>query len=80
MSTMQIFAELPKMSPADRRRLKQRLLELEAEQTAPAKPPASERGTIWNALMELSGKAEGLPADLSAQHDHYLHGTAKREA
>ena len=80
MSTMQIFAELPKMSPADRRRLQRRLLELEAEVAAPSSPPTPGADTVWSALMALSGKAEGLPADLSAQHDHYLHGTAKREA
>ena len=80
MSTMQIFAELRKMSPADRRRLKQRLLELEAEKNASAESSTPRTDTVWSALMELSGKAEGLPSDLSGQHDHYLHGTVKREA
>lgn len=80
MSTMQIIAELPKLSAADRRRLQQRLLELEAEQAAPTGGEPQGTGTVWSALRDLAGKAEGLPADLSAQHDHYLHGTAKREA
>jgi hypothetical protein len=29
-------------------------------------------------LLELAGKAKGLPADMAEQHDHYLHGTPKR--
>ena len=29
-------------------------------------------------LLAIAGKAEGLPADYAAQHDHYLHGTPKR--
>ena len=29
-------------------------------------------------LRSLAGAAHGLPSDLSANHDHYLHGTAKR--
>ena len=29
-------------------------------------------------LMKYAGKAEGLPADLARNHDHYLHGTPKQ--
>ena len=29
-------------------------------------------------LLEFAGKAEGLPADMAEQHDHYLHGTPRR--
>ena len=29
-------------------------------------------------LLEYAGTAEGLPPDMAAQHDHYLHGTPKR--
>jgi hypothetical protein len=29
-------------------------------------------------LMKLAGTAVGLPEDMAAQHDHYLHGTPKR--
>lgn len=29
-------------------------------------------------LLRHAGKAVGLPDDLAAQHDHYLHGTPKR--
>jgi len=30
-------------------------------------------------LREIIGKAEGLPQDFAAEHDHYLHGTPKRD-
>jgi hypothetical protein len=29
-------------------------------------------------LRALAGTAKNLPADLAANHDHYLHGMAKR--
>jgi hypothetical protein len=29
-------------------------------------------------LLSVAGKAKGLPSDLAAQHDHYLHGQPKR--
>jgi hypothetical protein len=29
-------------------------------------------------LLGVAGKAQGLPPDLAAQHDHYLHGQPKR--
>lgn len=35
-------------------------------------------GGLWTGLVDLAGKAEGLPADLARQHDHYLYGTPKR--
>lgn len=31
-----------------------------------------------NKLVELAAETENLPADLSANHDHYLHGLPKR--
>lgn len=30
-------------------------------------------------LLKHAGKAEGLPEDLAARHDHYLYGTPKSE-
>jgi len=36
------------------------------------------RPEIYERLSMLAGKARGLPADLASQHDHYLHGQAKR--
>ena len=42
----------------------------------PATPPASPLGEM---LLRHAGKAVGLPEDLAAQHDHYLHGTPKNQ-
>lgn len=33
---------------------------------------------LGETLLRHAGKAVGLPEDLAAQHDHYLHGTPKR--
>jgi hypothetical protein len=33
---------------------------------------------LGEALLKLAGTALGLPDDMAAQHDHYLHGTPKR--
>ena len=38
----------------------------------PAQPP-----TLLNSL-KLAGAVKGLPPDLAARHDHYIHGTPKR--
>jgi hypothetical protein len=37
--------------------------------------PASPLGEM---LLRHAGKADGLPEDLAAQHDHYLYGTPKK--
>lgn len=29
-------------------------------------------------LLKLAGKAQGLPPDMAANHDHYLHGQPKK--
>lgn len=42
----------------------------------PAEEPKARRGLSW--VKEFAGTAEGLPPDMAEQHDHYLHGTAKR--
>jgi hypothetical protein len=45
------------------------------------KEPASDsdmRPTLRESLAALDGAAEGLPADLARNHDHYLHGLPKR--
>ncbi len=34
--------------------------------------------SINERLKEFIGKAEGLPEDFAENHDHYLHGTAKK--
>jgi hypothetical protein len=42
------------------------------------KPSAQSALQLTEMLMRHAGKAVGLPDDLAAQHDHYLHGTPKR--
>lgn len=38
-----------------------------------------ELGPTWaEVFADVIGKAEGLPADSSQNHDHYLYGTAKK--
>jgi len=34
--------------------------------------------TLAERLQAVVGRASGLPVDLAAQHDHYLHGQPKR--
>lgn len=51
------------------------------EITLPGEIPADDDGlTLFDTLKEIIGKAEGLPSDFAAEHDHYLHGTPKRVA
>ena len=33
--------------------------------------------SLFDRLGDLAGKAENLPPDASAQHDHYLYGAPK---
>jgi len=35
--------------------------------------------TLAERLANVVGKATGLPADASVNHDHYLYGTPKKE-
>ena len=35
-------------------------------------------GTWAEVFRDVIGQAEGLPADSSVNHDHYLYGTAKK--
>jgi predicted DNA-binding antitoxin AbrB/MazE fold protein len=39
---------------------------------------AASPSPLGEALLRHAGKAVGLPEDMAAQHDHYLHGTPKR--
>jgi len=34
--------------------------------------------TLYERLKDVVGIAQGLPADLAENHDHYIHGAAKR--
>ena len=95
MSTTEIIAELPKLSSRERRRILDRLLELddeakmieerrhcadEAFQTLDAleAEDAQTSPSLSEVLLCHAGKAVGLPEDMAAQHDHYLHGMPKR--
>jgi hypothetical protein len=41
-------------------------------------PLAKAASPLGEMLLRHAGKATGLPEDMAAQHDHYLHGTPKR--
>jgi hypothetical protein len=41
-------------------------------------PLPEKRETAWDVLDRMSGTIEG-PGDWSAEHDHYLYGTPKRQ-
>jgi hypothetical protein len=70
MSAQEIIAELPKLKPEELQRVKAGLAELERQPTPPER-------SVWDALLEFAGTAEGLPRDLAENHDHYLHGAPK---
>lgn len=44
-------------------------------ETVVAAPSGNE---LTRRLLKISERVEGLPADLAAQHDHYLYGTPKK--
>jgi hypothetical protein len=68
MSTIaEIESAIEKLSPQEQRELRDWLIAREVPQQ-----PVLEK------LRSLAGKARNLPHDLAANHDHYLHGTAKR--
>ena len=51
---------------------------VELAPACPNTPPAEETPTLYDSLEPFIGKAEGLPADMSVNLDHYLYGTPKR--
>jgi hypothetical protein len=40
---------------------------------------AAPRSTLYDRLQHLDGSVVDLPADFAAEHDHYIHGAAKRD-
>ena len=34
--------------------------------------------SLRKGLTDLAGTAPGLPPDMAAQHDHYIHGTPRK--
>lgn len=37
-----------------------------------------EEVSLADFLLEFAGTIDGLPSDMAAQHDHYIHGRPKR--
>ena len=66
MSAQDIIAELPKLKPDELQRVR-----LEVEELAQRRGQAGK--TLSDALLEFAGVAEGLPADMAENHDHF-HG------
>ena len=68
MSTVaEIESAIAQLPPQDKARLREWFME---SQSAP--PP------ILHQLRGLAGAGRNLPPDLAVNHDHYLHGTARR--
>jgi hypothetical protein len=42
------------------------------------KAPAEEPKPTLLGLMKLAGVIKDMPADFAAEHDHYIHGTPRR--
>jgi hypothetical protein len=68
MSTVtEIEAAIEQLPPQEQRQLRERLLKRKQAQPS-----------VWETLHSFAGKAKGLPPDMAANHDHYLHGLPKR--
>lgn len=67
-----------------RGRIKNGVVVLEGEVRLPegttvdVQPVDQKQPTIWQKLLTLAGKAEGLPEDAAENIDHHLYGTPKR--
>ena len=66
-SVAEIESAIEKLPPQERRQLRDWLV----------KQDEPKQGALQK-LRSLAGAARNLPADLAANHDHYLHGAAKR--
>lgn len=71
MSAQEITAELSALTSEELQQVKAKLEEL-------TMPRGSWQKSVWEVLRSFAGTAEGLPPDLSENHDHYLYGVAKR--
>ena len=70
MSAQEIIAELPKLQSEEFRLVREKIHELESTVRQPK--------TGWGkAPLEIAGTADDLPADLSANHNHYLAAPAR---
>jgi hypothetical protein len=52
--------------------------EVEVHASEPVAAASSSESTWADVFREVIGQAEGLPADSSVNHDHYLYGAAKK--
>jgi hypothetical protein len=52
------------------------VVRVDAVAAPPAQPPVE--ASFLEVLGEVVGALDDLPEDLAENHDHYLHGTAKR--
>jgi len=49
-----------------------------AEGTYVSVTPIKAKSALGERLMEFAGTIDGLPPDMAANHDHYIHGTPKK--
>ena len=73
MSAEEIMVELARLN---RRELE--TVDAKLHQLLQERPPQPGDKSWGEALLTVAGTAEGLPADLAHNHDHYLHGTPRR--
>ncbi len=77
---LQVLQEMPEDATLEE--ILERLEQLEGEGTQKSEA-APERavpsGGAWDLLLSAAGTVE-MPADWSAEHDHYLYGTPKRSS
>ena len=80
MSAQEIIAELHNLDAEGIRLVKAKVDELmdSSAQRAPIQASPSEKESLNAFLLRIAGTANGLPADLAENHDHYLYGTSKR--
>lgn len=73
MSANEIIAELPRLQLDELTLVKTKLEEVIKNRDA-----ACADEDTGDFLLRLAGTAEGLPADLAENHDHYLYGMPRR--
>lgn len=51
---------------------------IEVQVTLPDRPARENPASFFDSIRDLVGAAQDLPEDFAAEHDHYIHGTKKR--
>lgn len=49
-----------------------------AEGTYVCVTPVKTKSTLGQRMAQFAGTIEGLPVDMASDHDHYIHGTARK--